>query len=261
MGTSSTIGFYGPVKNGIQSDIEKDWLIPGGSSGGSAVAVQLGMAEMAIGSDTGGSTRNPASLCGLFGFKPTYGVLSRYGLVPLVNIIEIYSMVVVNSFDVPSIFANSARGCWKFLGLYDGLTYGYCSKRGSSSYELCMNSRNESLNSVVRNRIMAGNYFLMKQWVFLQCRFHLENVLLVYLSVFKCLEIDLKISWSVMSLNYYTIIFQTFLSCYQVVRSKASPLGAHMSVIFRFLIGECSQRWQGRQPVAGRRIVAFERID
>ncbi|KAK0398117.1 hypothetical protein QR680_002435 [Steinernema hermaphroditum] len=246
MGSSSLRGYFGPVKSGYSSEqsLEDDWVITGGSSGGSAVGVQLGMATVAIGSDTGGSTRNPAAFNGVFGFKPTYGLLSRNGMVPLTN-----------SLDTPSILARSADECRTYLNVmkgrdtfdsttvdshrcienvksslkgliigipeeyfndllsptvlralntsaiklekagciiknvsmkyteqsivcyhilgecdvasnmarYAGVSYGFRSLDGNSLDAMYSASRSQSLNKIVKNRIFAGNYFLLKE--------------------------------------------------------------------------------------------------
>ncbi|CAG5135821.1 unnamed protein product [Candidula unifasciata] len=225
---------------------DTDWYICGGSSGGSAAAVAAGTCLGSFGSDTGGSTRNPASYCGVVGLKPTYGLLSRHGLIPLVNSMDVPG-ILARTVEDCTIILNAAAGhdvsdsttvtesyvpftvredidlsklhigipkefhapgmseevlslwketadcleregakvsqvslphaqqciiCYHVLcccevasnfSRYDGIEFGLRCGSEESTEELYAESRHKGFNDVVRGRILAGNYFLLKR--------------------------------------------------------------------------------------------------
>lgn len=245
MGSGTVDSINGATLN-IFSENFKDARIVGGSSGGSATAVVANFCSAALGSDTGGSTRNPASYCGVVGFKASYGLLSRHGLIPLVNsmdvpgilssnisdCVEIFNTIagsddldsttvkkpfkpveLINDFDIKNLRVGIPReyhceglseetlNVWRnvadFLeengaivkeismpytsasifvytilnqcevssnmSRYDGIEYGHRANDESSMENLYSKSRAEGFNDVVKNRILSGNYFILRK--------------------------------------------------------------------------------------------------
>ena len=155
MGSTSETSFYGPVKN--PWDLER---APGGSSGGAAAAVAAGLGWYALGSDTGGSIRQPASHCGVTGVKPTYGTVSRYGLVAHASSLDQIGPLARDAADCAAVLdaiqGKDPRDATSLDGPYGRLLAGLTGNLRGLTVGLPADCYGDGLDGEVRAAVLAA---------------------------------------------------------------------------------------------------------
>ncbi len=167
MGSSNETSYFGPVNN--PWDLERT---PGGSSGGSAAAVALGLIPIAIGTDTGGSIRQPAAFTGITGLKPTYGRCSRYGMIAFAS-----------SLDQAGILALSAEDTAIFLEMMAGFD-----PLDSTSVEMDVPSYVEQLSDPINGKVIG----IPKEFFDEGLDAELENKILDAIKIYESLGVKFK---------------------------------------------------------------------
>ena len=164
MGSTTETSAYGETKNPWNTA-----HVPGGSSGGSCAAVAAEECYYALGSDTGGSIRQPSSFCGVTGIKPTYGTVSRYGLIaygssldqigPIAKDVTDCATILVE-YAIPAYYVIAAAEASSNLARFDGVKYGYRTKEYEGLHNMYKKSRSEGFGPEVKRRIMLGSFVL-----------------------------------------------------------------------------------------------------
>ena len=171
MGSSNETSFYGPVRNPWDTG-----SVPGGSSGGSAAAVASRLAPAATGTDTGGSIRQPAALCGITGLKPTYGLVSRYGMIAFAS-----------SLDQGGPMAQTAQDCALMLNVMAGFD-----ERDSTSVARDLPDHSAGLNDAIAGLRIGLPQEYFDEGLDPDVRSVIENALEVYRGLgAELIEIDL----------------------------------------------------------------------
>lgn len=209
MGSSNENSAFGPVRN--PWDIDR---VPGGSSGGSAAAVAAGIVSAALGSDTGGSVRQPASFCGVFGIKPTYGRVSRYGLVAFGS-----------SLDQIGVFGRTARDVARVLEVIAGRD-----PKDATSAEVPVPDYQAHLDNEIKGLRMGVPYSLFGDGVDPQVRKVIEKSINDFASLgVEIVEIDLPLLKYGIAVYYIiaTAEASSNLARYDGVRYGFRAEGAH----------------------------------
>jgi len=209
MGSSNENSAFGPVRNPWDMD-----RVPGGSSGGSAAAVAAGIVSAALGSDTGGSVRQPASFCGVFGIKPTYGRVSRYGLVAFGS-----------SLDQIGVFGRTARDVARVLEVIAGRD-----PKDATSAEVPVPDYQAHLDNEIKGLRMGVPYSLFGDGVNAQVRKVIEKSINDFASLgVEIVEIDLPLLKYGIAVYYIiaTAEASSNLARYDGVRYGFRAEGAH----------------------------------